>query len=359
MSDKNEKVDWFLAGVQQIGVGVPDVKEAFAWARRAFGMDVPIFDDAGEAPFMTRYTGNTVHSRHAILAANLHGGAAFELWQFTSRTPSPYPAPPELGDLGIFCPRMKSPDVGAAYESLRRAGVDLIAPPKKDPRGEDSLFLRDPIGLTYQVEPESRWFSDGQFPTGGVGGCMIGVSDLDRSLALYSDLLGYDEVIYDETGSFPDFADLPAGTGRFRRVLLGHSAPRTGAFSRLTGASRIELVQALDRTPRKLYEDRYWGDIGFIQLCFDVSGMAGLIDACAAAGFATTVDSADSFDMGEAAGRFCYIEDPDGTLIEFVETHRIPIMKKLGWYLNLAKRDPRKPLPNWMIRALGLGRVKD
>ena len=80
---------------------------------------------------------------------------------------------------------------------------------------------------------------------------------------------------------------------------------------------------------------------------------------CESKGFKFTVDSSDSFDMGEAAGHFTYIEDPDGTLIEFVETHKVPIMKKLNWYLDLRKRDPSKPLPNWMVRAMGFGRVKD
>ena len=57
--------------------------------------------------------------------------------------------------------------------------------------------------------------------------------------------------------------------------------------------------------------------------------------------------------------RFAYIEDPDGTLIEFVETHKIPIMKKWNWYLDLTKRNPEKRLPGWMLKALGFGRVKD
>ena len=75
-------------------------------------------------------------------------------------------------------------------------------------------------------------------------------------------------------------------------------------------------------------------------------------------GFEFTVDTANSFDMGEAAGRFAYIEDPDGTLIEFVETHKIPIMKNYGWYLDLQKRSPEKPLATFILRALALGRVK-
>ena len=359
MSTSGEAPDWFLSGIQQIGVGVADVKAAFAWARKAFGMDVPIFDDAGDAPFMTRYTGDKVQSRHAILAANLHGGSAFELWQFTSRQPTPLPAPPEPGDYGIFCPRIKSPNVETAHASMKSAGIDLLGEVARDPGGSEHFFVRDPQGLTYQVVADDHWFSEGRFATGGVAGCMIGVSDIERSRGLYSDVLGYDRVVYDATGTFADFAPLPSGTGSFRRVLLAHEEERPGAFGRLLGPSKIELVQALERTPRRLFEGRYWGDIGFIQVCFDIHGMDALRRLFEERGYAITADSADSFDMGEAAGHFCYIEDPDGTLIELVETHRIPILKKIGWYLDLRRRDPRKPLPSWMIKALGLGRVKD
>jgi hypothetical protein len=63
--------------------------------------------------------------------------------------------------------------------------------------------------------------------------------------------------------------------------------------------------------------------------------------------------------MGEAGGRFAYLEDPDGNLIEFVETHKMPILKKLGWYLHLDKRDPKKPLPDFMLKLLALSRVRD
>ena len=62
--------------------------------------------------------------------------------------------------------------------------------------------------------------------------------------------------------------------------------------------------------------------------------------------------------MGEAAGYFSYIADPDGALIEFVETHKMPILKKLGLYFDLRKRDPNKSLPDWMIKTLRFSRVK-
>ena len=145
--------------------------------------------------------------------------------------------------------------------------------------------------------------------------------------------------------------------GRFRRVLLRHGQPRTGPFSRLLGASEVELIMALDRKPEKIFEGRMWGDLGYIHLCYDIRGMSALRGRCLAHGCPFTVDSGD-FDMGEAAGQFAYIEDPDGTLIEFVETHKVPIMKKLGWYLDLTKRDPHKSLPGFMFTAMGWGRVK-
>jgi hypothetical protein len=129
------------------------------------------------------------------------------------------------------------------------------------------------------------------------------------------------------------------------------------------GQSMIELVQPTDRKGTKIYEGRFWGDPGFIHLCYDISGIDNLRSYCKEAGFPFSVDSmqnhgGQSFDMGEAAGHFAYIEDPDGTLIEFVETHKVPIIKALGWYLDLRKRDPNKPLPAWMIKTLRFSRVK-
>ena len=78
-------------------------------------------------------------------------------------------------------------------------------------------------------------------------------------------------------------------------------------------------------------------------------------------GYPFTVDSAkamESFDMGEAAGNFAYIQAPEGTLIEFVETHKIPILKKIGWYIDLRKRGYH-PLPDWIMKLFRFMRVKD
>ena len=124
------------------------------------------------------------------------------------------------------------------------------------------------------------------------------------------------------------------------------------------GASTVELVQSPGGRARQIFADRFWGDLGFIHLCFDVQGMDALAARCAEAGHAFTVDSAKTFEMGDAGGRFSYTEDPDGTLVEFVETHKLSLVRALGLKLDLTRRPADKPLPRWMIRLLGLARVK-
>ena len=196
--------------------------------------------------------------------------------------------------------------------------------------------------------------------TGGVLGVVIGVKDIEKSLSIYRDLLRYDQVIYDKKGTFPDYLALPGGEGEFRRILLKHSEVKNGAFSPFFGSSYIELVQSLGREPRDIYEGRIWGDPGFIHLCFDINGMDYFREQAKKSGYPFTVDSArdqETFDMGEAAGSFAYIQAPEGTLIEFVETHKIPILKKIGWFVDFRKRG-HHPLPNWLLKLFRFKRVK-
>lgn len=123
------------------------------------------------------------------------------------------------------------------------------------------------------------------------------------------------------------------------------------------GPTVIELIQVLDRIPKRNFENRFWGDLGYIHLCFDVQGMLPLQIEAGRLKYPFTVDSTDSFDMGESAGHFGYVEDPDKTLIEFVETHKVPIFQGLGIYINLKKRNPKKPLPKLMVKAMRIHRV--
>jgi catechol 2,3-dioxygenase-like lactoylglutathione lyase family enzyme len=347
-----------ISGIQQIGIGIPNVHEAFAWYNKHLGMDIQVFDEAAEAGLMLKYTGGEPRSRHAILAINIQGGGGLEIWQYTSRVPQPPAFNIQLGDYGIFVAKFKSRDVKRSYDILKKQGVNLLGEVTTNPAGSAHFYLKDPYGNICEVIEANDWFKSYKSHTGGIYGSTIGVSDMDRSKEYYGKLLGYDQVLSDTTDTFPDYAGIPGGGNKFRRVILKNSKKREGAFSRLLGDSEIELVQVLDRDAQKIFKDRLWGDLGFIHLCFDINGMAELRNICEANGYPFTIDSADSFDMGEAAGHFSYIEDPDGTLIEFVETHKVPVLKKINWYMNLRNRDPKKPLPNWMVSALAFNRKK-
>ncbi len=354
-----------ISGIQQVGIGIPNVHEAWKWYRKYFKMDVAAFDDEGKAELMLPYTGGKPQERHAILALNMKGGGGFEIWQYKSRTPEYANFEILLGDLGIFAVKIKTEDIEQTYNYFKSEGLDVSKTTYKDPSGTNHFFVKDPYGNVFQLVENNNWFVNNRDMTGGSDGVVIGVTDIEKSLAFYREILDYDKIIYDTNGKQDDFEFFNGGNHAFRRILLTHSKPRMGAFSKLFGDSKIELVQVLDREPNKIFKDRFWGDLGFIHLCFDIAGMEKFRDDCKKQGFPFTVDSrngngpnGNSFDMGEASGDFAYIEDPDGTLIELVEAHQIPLVKKLGWNLNLKTRDRSKSLPNWMVKMLSLKRVK-
>src|SRR3954471_14732037 len=108
-----------IAGIQQMGIGVPNVHEAFKWYRQHFGMDIPIFEEAAEANLMLPYTGGKPHQRHAILAVNMKGGGGFEIWQYTSRTPVAPAFQPQLGDIGLYCAKIKTDSIQKSFSELK------------------------------------------------------------------------------------------------------------------------------------------------------------------------------------------------------------------------------------------------
>lgn len=351
-----------ICGIQQMGIGVPNVQEIWKWYRKFFGVNVRVFEEAAEAPLMTRYTGGQVHSRTATLALSMEGGGGFEIWQFTSRNTEKSDFPIQLGDFGLYCCKIKSRNVSESFSYFKENGARIVGDLMNAPNGKQSFFVLDPNDNLFQIVEGRDYFKNTGHPSkcGGVAGTIIGVSDIEKALPLYKDILGYSEIEYDKTANFEDLNALAGGKGSFRRILLSHPEARKGPFARLLGPTEIELIQSIDRTDcKKIFDNRYWGDWGFIHLCFDVQGMNALKEECEQKGFSFTVDSENTFDMGEAGGRFSYIEDPDGTWIEFVETHKVPVMKKWGWYINLKNKKPGKHLPNWMLHAMGMNKVKD
>lgn len=352
--------EYIIAGIQQIGIGCSSFNESWKWYIDMFGMNIRILEDDTVAERMLPYTGGSPQKRHACIALNLQGGGGFEIWQYSERQPKPIDFKIAVGDLGTFAAKIKSNNIEAFHQELSNK-YENVGPMSQMPNGTKCFMVTDPWDNIFQIVEDNTVFIDQKRHNGGIVGAMIGCSEIDRTLPLYKELLGYDQVEYDVMGSFSDLKTLNGGEQRYRRVLLTHSTPRKGAFAPLYGKSHIELVQALDRVPKKIYEGRYWGDPGFIQICFDVTNMRNLERRSNELGYPFTVDSCKDnghFNMGEASGHFTYIEDPDGSLIELVEAHKLTINKKPRIAIDLLKRNREKPFPKVFFRLMGLSKVK-
>ncbi len=351
-----------IAGIQQVGIGVANVNHAFNWYKEMFGMDIIVFNDSAEAKLMTRYTGDRVHARTAYLAVNMAGGGGFEIWQYTSRTPEAAKHAITLNAPGIVAVKMKCFDIEKSIAYMRSKNVTILQDVANDPKGKRHFWMKDPYENMFQVVENDFWFvhpTDNPARTGGVAGVVIVVSNMDASLKFYKEVLNYGDVVYDKTGVFEDLKSVEGGTATLRRALLTQDIPVKGPFSRMLGPSYIELIETpASKTAQHIFTDRYWGDLGYIHLCYDITDMHTHEQLCNKFGYPLTVNSKQKFDMGSASGQFAYNEDPDGTLIEYVQTFKLPLLKKLGLYLDLRKRDNSKPLPDWMLKTLRFSRVK-
>lgn len=350
-----------INGVQHLGVGVKDHAASWKWLRKYFRMDIPFFDAVAEAPLMDVYTkGKTINKRAAMIM-NLKGGCAMEVVSPVSFEARPADFEVSIGDIGISIGAIKSEDVEASKEIFEKDGIGTSVI-TRTPDGLDTFFVKDPNGLIYQIVKGGEWYTKSNFPTGGVTGCTIGVSDMEVSLNFYQNLMGFSEVVYDKTEIFQDFASfLPNGKGKLRRVKLIQPKPILGGFAILGGTQYIELVQVVDDyQPKKIWKGRIWGDVGFVHLGMDIRGMKAVGEKLTAQGHPFTCDTKDILSMGDSTKVHCtYIDDPDGILIEMIEVFKIPLIEKLGFYLDVASKDTKKPLPGWLLKTMRFMRVKD
>ncbi len=92
------------------------------------------------------------------------------------------------------------------------------------PSDQKTFFMKDPFGNLFQITESNDWFMNTDHISGGPCGAIIGVTDINRAEKLYSDILGYDRVVFDTTGTFSDLAVFRRKEN-IRRVLLTTSLP--------------------------------------------------------------------------------------------------------------------------------------
>ena len=347
-----------INGFQHIGVAVKDMDSSLRFYRKFFGLDIPFFDSVAAAPLMKVYTRNEVITKRASMILNLKGGCAMEVIRATSFEPKGPVFEPQLGDHGIFVVQIKTPDIFRSHKFCVAAPEVTPTDITERATGEKTFFIKDLDGNNFQYVEGGDWYTNTDNHSGGVSGCTIGVSDIEKSIALYRDILGFDKVVLDEIGNFADFSTLAGGDQKVRRVVLTQSTIG-GGFGKVSAQTTIELVQSLARTGRMIFDERIWADLGFVHLGLDVRGMKPLGKVLADQGFGFTCDSNDALDMGNTKVHCTYIDDQDKTWLEMIEVHKVPIIEKWGIFLNVEKRPADKPLPDFMLKALRFSRIKD
>lgn len=346
-----------IGGILQIGIGVADMPEARSWYYKNLNFSAQVLEEKAVTGLMKAYTGGVEHERQAAVIMNMAGAGGLEVWQYLSRTPKLPENAPQLGDFGIFAIKLKTPDLA----STRRL-LELVSPSARleDISGKKGFFFSDPYGNHFQVIEGDGYFSKPK-PTSGAFGAIIGCSDLEKSIKFYTEVLGFELEKITEAEKVENFESLPGGEHTFERAYLTKAKPDIGGFSNFLRATEIELIQSTDYKGVKMYEDRYWGDPGFIHICFDVKEMDELKSHCDQHGHPFVLDSFDtengqSFNMGDVTSRVAYIDDPDGTAIEFVETHKLPLIPSLGIAVNLEGKN--KDVPKWIYKVIALNKVK-
>lgn len=348
-----------INGLQHIGVAVSDMDASLRFYRKFFGLNIPFFDAVAEAPLMRYYCKGETITKRASMVMNLQGGCAIEVISPTSFKPVGANFPIGVGDLGICITQVKCRDINKSFSFCKENNAPGLTELIKDPLGRPTFYIHDLDGNIWQYLEGEQWYSRDDHHSGGVVGCSTGVSDMEKSFTLYKEILGFDEVVYDVSGTFDDWHSLSKGKSSYRRVLLTQSAQPGGGFAKVTGKTYIELIQPLDRAPEFIFKDRIWGDLGYAHIGFDVKGMSALGEDLEKNGYGFTCDSNDALSMGNTKVHCTYIHDDDRTLIEMIEVYKVPIIEKWGVFLNVEKRDPLKPLPDFMLKALRFSRIKE
>ena len=149
-----------------------------------------------------------------------------EIWQFTSRESADQHKFSLLKN-GLLVTKIKCKDAKMGHESLTDQPLGAVC---QDPSGKNCFSVIDPFGNPFIASETEHWYQKKYSIFGGIEGVMIGVSDMDKSIEFYKDVVEIDEVIYDKTGVFEDLSALADGDKEYRRVRLQPSNRNSGAF---------------------------------------------------------------------------------------------------------------------------------
>lgn len=309
---------------QHVGIGVSDISRSYDFYRKVLGFSVKLNDHEAELDEMVSIVGSLERMK-VIMAMNMAGGGAVELVQQKSSGPRQLPDV-RWGDLGFIAAGLKATRLRELMDMLDAKGAEFLTPmittEVEDGGTWLSAYLRDPDGIIIELleTPESGAKRKKKPRVGGFNHVVIGVSDVKESVDFYSDVIGYDAVVFDRKEP-PEGIEPVTGGAEHRSVMLKRSRKPTSRLP-LEGGM-IQLVKSESFKGQPLFEGRRWGDVGIMEVAVDVSDIeqtySKLVD-----------DGAEPFceptriDMGwGSAGAFAYVKDPDGNIVELVEVEKL------------------------------------
>lgn len=315
--------------IQHVGIGVRDRDRSFDFYNNILNFSVPMSKSTDSCSGMLPVLQKD-ETRNVVIALNPYGGALLEIFQYVSR--EPVTAPPDIDFTcnGFLFYGLKVRNLAGALKRISNWGAQTISGPSlfTPVQGWQTGVFRDPDGIhTVLLEyPESTvGTGNGRPRIGGIEYVAIGVSDIDRSLDFYSDILGYNDILYRYEGKAPEWSAM-FGNASMKRALIRRSRKPEGLFKHFLRGGMIELIQVLDnKKDRHNFEGRKWGDIGFMELCFDVDDIYKTLEEINAKGVPTAIPP-HSQEMGlNTHATFGYIRDPDGSLLEFADIKSLPV----------------------------------
>ncbi len=319
-----------INALQHVGQGVRDVDTTYGFYKRHFGFKVKLNDLTVASKEMASVIGS-VETMRMMMAVNAKGGGIIELIEHKSRPIVPFPAEGGYGNYGIVEVGYGVCNIDAVVADFKARGVRILTPvcelELKAGRRWRYAYLKDPDGLPLQLTEDlspSR-SGPGNAEVHGVTHVGIGVSNLERSKEFYSAALGFDRLIYDFEGHVPEMDPLTGGPLRMRMAILERSLPASGPLAALFTRGIVKLFDVPDRKGKHIYAGRCWGDIGCMEVSFDVSDLRATVAAMKGKGIEIYLPPVE-INMGSGSkGLVAYIQDPDGTTIEFVE------VKSVAW----------------------------
>jgi len=136
----------------------------------------------------------------------------------------------------------------------------------------------------------------------------ITVSNLERSLAFWRDVLGF------------EFSHRARQKGEMAEQITGvEGAELKLAVVKSPNGHKIELLEYLAPPDRKQHVDLRPCDVGHVHIALTIENLEPLLEKIAASGWKAT-GKPQTLKTGPNAGkRVVYVRDPDGTTIEFMQ----------------------------------------